>query len=1304
MPTSRRPRLLLAAIAALIALAVTAATPRSSAADDQQTCLGVGFGVTQVSTGDPELDPPNLPGTADWRVTISDPNGVLNHYLDGSAYVSWQVTGANPRISGQNVPGEPGTEDKSLTVETSALHAGTDTVHFALASGMGAVCGAVTADVSWKARGVPLDVQPVYDPNNFENNPPFLEGNAYFKISFAPPSLRWGEFELDIYREGANGTDHEAKILDNWPWLNGVITDSYGYRGHQPGEDKLRFVLTPAIGLGFDANPSEVDKTVSWGFDWKHDGTCSNGPPSYLLRNKGWRQSWENACSSDPVEARTGAFQRGETDAVLSEPGSPITFRRSYGSSLSALSGELGRGWSDNLSIALTQITDSSLFLRSEVGSEIPFTQQPDGSFSPPSGLSGTITKIDGGYELVRSDGSTTSFDAQGQLVSIADRNGNRQTFERDSDGLIKAAVDESGRRLELSRGSSGFLTKLTLPDRRSVSYGYTGDLLTSVTDVRGYTTNYSYDDQSRLVSVTDANGYALVTNTYGESGRIVSQTDALGLTTAFSYPNDSTTIVTDARGNPWRIVFDENGYAKQITNPDGQTTSYANNDAGNVISVTDALGNTLNIGYDSNSNPVSLSLPDGSTSSAVYNAMSDPTSLTDGRGNTTAIAYDAHGNPTLVTRADGSKASYSYDSHGLPVSYTNPSGATTSFSHDAQGNLSDATSSLGKISSYGYDDAGNATSFVDPRGNAQGANPDDYRWHESYDAAGELTSLTDPLGNRTTLGYDPVGNLTSRTDANGHTTTYAYDAANRLVTVTEPDNSTIDYTYDEVGNLITRTDGLTQTTRYAYDAENRPTVVTSPTGKIWSLDYDADGNLIVMHTPSSGTIGYVHDSLGRVTQVNYSDGTPSVSYGYDAAGNRVSMSDGSGTVRCAYDKLNRLASVDASAHKQSGAADSSASYAYDPSGKVTDRAIAGAKGSYSYNADGQLAAVKTIKPGKKGVVLETDYSYDAAGNLIDTTLPNGVVEARTYDRAGRLTSIHSTNPNGADVFGVDYTLDPAGNPTQADFDKPSGAERLESYSYDSLDRLTGYCVTAGCKGENKIAYSYDPAGDRLSETVGKNVTRYAYDASGELLSQTLPDGTKIPYSYDPNGNETGAGPWSYSYNLANQLTQAQNGSTTAAYSYDGDGNRLTEQISGSSPQTIKYLWDENFSLPQLAGGRDVSGSTCGSFIYGRSVLDGLTGDLLSRGRVRRLSHETKTNGALVGSVCVDSAVAKKATNQTASRATTMASSARSHDRRRLGGRHRRHPRTESKRSRGARPTTRSERRRACRRSAPRAL
>jgi RHS repeat-associated protein len=293
---------------------------------------------------------------------------------------------------------------------------------------------------------------------------------------------------------------------------------------------------------------------------------------------------------------------------------------------------------------------------------------------------------------------------------------------------------------------------------------------------------------------------------------------------------------------------------------------------------------------------------------------------------------------------------------------------------------------------------------------------------------------------------------------------------------------------------------------------------------------------------------------------------------------------------------------VDASAHKN-GAADSSGAYAYDASSNVSARTIGGQKVSYAYNADGELASVTTIKPGKKAVPLETDYGYDAAGNLVRTTLPNGVIEDRSYDRAGRLVSIHATNANGVSVFGADYTLDPAGNPVSAVFDKPSGAERDESYTYDALDRLTGYCVTAGCKGENKIAYSYDQTGNRLTETVGKSVTRYAYDSDSELLSQTLPDGTKIPFSYDANGNETQAGPWSFSYNLANELKQATNGATAAAYSYDGDGNRLAEQVSGSMPETTRYLWDSNFGLPQLAGEQNASGTTLRSYVYGNGPL-----------------------------------------------------------------------------------------------------
>ncbi|MGD0167345.1 MAG: DUF6531 domain-containing protein [Gaiellaceae bacterium] len=601
-------------------------------------------------------------------------------------------------------------------------------------------------------------------------------------------------------------------------------------------------------------------------------------------------------CAAEPVNTATGAYSISLADAKLSAPGLPFTFTRSYDSG-DPTAGELGPGWTDSYSASIQLQSSGDVIARSAGGQQLLFTANADGTYKSPADSLVTLTKTGDGYELAYSDQTTLSFDQAGHLLSITDSNGNAISIGYDSNGLRSQITGSVGRAVHLTHNDAGLLTQLDLPDGRSVSYGYTAGLLTSVTDPRGNTTHYAYNGQGELVSIVDANGHTVVTNSYDDQGRVLSQTDALGRTTTFSYGEDGSSTISDARGHTWRYLYDENGNLKSEIDPDGDATSYAYDNAGNTTSVTDALGNKLSTGYDAKSNPTNLDLPDGSTRQATYNAFGDPISLTDGAGNTTSIEYDALGNPTLVTRADGSKASYSYDSRGLPVSYTNPSGATTSFSYNDQGTLASSTSALGEVSSYGDDASGNVTSFVDPRGSAPGANPDGYRWHETYDYAGDLTSLTDPLGDRTTFAYDAVGNLTSRTDPNGHTTSYSYDAANRLVAVTEPDNSTIHYTYDEVGNLISRTDALGRVTTYIYDAENRPVVVTSPTGKIWSLDYDAVGNMIVMHTPSGGWINYVHDSLGRVMQVNYSDGTPSVSYTYDAHGNRASMTDAAGTV-----------------------------------------------------------------------------------------------------------------------------------------------------------------------------------------------------------------------------------------------------------------------------------------------------------------------------------------------------------------------------------------------------------------------
>ncbi|XVV32972.1 hypothetical protein ACQPXT_01190 (plasmid) [Streptomyces sp. CA-100214] len=61
-----------------------------------------------------------------------------------------------------------------------------------------------------------------------------------------------------------------------------------------------------------------------------------------------------------------------------------------------------------------------------------------------------------------------------------------------------------------------------------------------------------------------------------------------------------------------------------------------------------------------------------------------------------------------------------------------------------------------------------------------------------------------------------------------------------------------------------------------------------------------------------------------------------------------------------------------------------------------------GTKITYTYDNDGRTATMAADST-------TTKYAYDAEANLTRTTLPNTLVEDRTYDTAARLTSVNAT-------------------------------------------------------------------------------------------------------------------------------------------------------------------------------------------------------------------------------------------------------------------------------------------------------
>jgi RHS repeat-associated protein len=815
----------------------------------------------------------------------------------------------------------------------------------------------------------------------------------------------------------------------------------------------------------------------------------------------------------------------------------------------------------------------------------------------------------------------TWTYNSHNQVTSYVDGRGKTTSFTYDSAGNLTSITRPGSTTTSFTYDSAGngLLVSMTDPRGKTTAYGYDGwDNLATVVDPDGNTTSYTYDAAGRLTSVVDPRGNVSGANpndyrtsfTYDAAGHQLSKTDPLGSVTSSTYDDTGNQLtVTNALGKTWTSAYNDADQLLSVTAPDSSVVSRTYTVRGELASVTDELGHkttytyddaghlktkvtprgnlsgcgcaanyTWTYDYDANGNQLRVTDPLGHSTSTAYDVLNRANSVTDALSHTTGFSYDANDN--LISKTDplGHSVTRSYDDLNRPISITDGRGKRTDFSYDPDGNLLSSTDPLGNETTFGYDDANRVISSVDPRGNVSGATANDYKSTFGYDAAGNLTVVSDPLGDATISSFDRDGRLANKTDPLGHTTSYGYDSVGRLRSVTAPDTTVTAYGYDDLGNLTSRTDANLHTTSYGYDAARRLTSVTNPLGKVWTFAYDADNELTgredaiaqAASNPSLGTTSYSYDYAGRQTGIDYSDSTPDVSFGYDAASRLTSSTDGAGSKSFGYDAANRLISVTRGS--------SSFSYQYDAANNLTqttqpDSTVV----SYGYDDAEQLAS---LTQGSN----VTGYGYDAAGNLTSKTLPNGITETRSYDHAGRLTD--DSNASATHVYTDDaLTLDAAGRRTRVD--RTGG--NVETYTYDNLNRLTKVCYQATCPNsfDPQTNWTYDAVGNRTSESRPGGPVSFTYNAGDELTSSNDATST-TSYSYDDDGRQTAKGSSSFAYDVANNLTSATLGGTTTSYSYDGSGNRLS---ASDGTNTTNYSWDENTlsGLPQLA--RESSGS-----------------------------------------------------------------------------------------------------------------
>lgn len=980
-------------------------------------------------------------------------------------------------------------------------------------------------------------------------------------------------------------------------------------------------------------------------------GLCSAATVTLWVVGDGEDDGDSCPAVGEPINPANGNMYLHQADYQLPSVGFGLNVTRTYNSDSQRV-GLFGRGWSTAYDESIAAY-DNNLVRLNHGGGRAIYLGRPIGSSGAFTDLIGDLHQQvtqGSGFTLTMKDGSAEQFNSAGKLLSLVDRNGNTTSLTYGANGFLASVTDPFGRVLTVNTNANGQVTSLSdsLGTIATYTYGGSRELL-SVTYADNSAFSFSYDGSLRLTTVTDALGNIVESHSYDAQGRAVTSEKQGGINHySLNYTSDTETDVTDGLGRVTKYTFDKSKGRSIVTRLEGdcscgsggtQIQMWTYDNQLNVTSKTDALGHVMSYTYDSNGNRLTETNPTGTVTN-TYNEFAEVLTRTDQLNNVTTNTYDGQGNLLTTTDALCNTTTFTYNTRGQLLTSTDARGKITTFSYDTNGNLSQREDANHNVTSFSYDDrgwlaevhdalnhvtqyaydaagrvnkithpdlsfisftydlAGRRTVVTDERNNSTNYAYDGaYRLTSvtdalnhattyGYDSMSNLTSVTDALSRTTnyeyddfnrlvkityppatvgatrlfeTLAYDAGGNVTSRTDTAGHVTSYAYDNINRIISTNDAANETTSFQYDALSRVTSVTDAITQQYQFGYDALGRQTSITRGETSM-SYVYDAVGNRS-QRTDYNGVVtNYAYDDLNRLTTITYPD-TSTVSYGYDELSRLATATNGNGTVTMSYDNRGRAASM-------TGPFGQTVSYGYDVDGNRTSLAIGGSTyATYVYDAVNRLSSIT-------GSASEmVNYSYDVTNKVTSRTLPNGIITSYDYDGLNRLTRLRHTTAS-ATLTDNQYAYDTANRITQL-----CDLGGAHTYGYDSVDRLT----SATYPGATTESYTYDSVGNRTASHLS---TSYTYQGFNKVTSAG-----GATYAYDNNGNlvtrVSGADTTQYAWDFENRLTQVTlpNG-TVVNYKYDALGRRIQRTTSAAADE--RYVYDGQNVIQDLDSGSSV--------------------------------------------------------------------------------------------------------------------
>jgi YD repeat-containing protein len=614
-----------------------------------------------------------------------------------------------------------------------------------------------------------------------------------------------------------------------------------------------------------------------------------------------------------------------------------------------------------------------------------------------------------------------------------------------------------------------------------------------SFTRTRKDGTEIHFDAQGLQTAIVDRNGNT-TSYAYDVQGRLISITDPVGLVTTLDYAADHLSLITDPAGRMTTLDHDLAGNLIQVTFPDGTTRGFGYDSRHLMTSETNGRGLTATRDYDSTGRLVQATLPDGSVRS-VTNV--ETVGFVD-----PASGFGTPGNPAPITRpedavatvtdAEGGVSTFEIGPLGTVTKRTDPNGLVTTIQRDQNASPTQTTRASGAVLTQTFDAAGNVLTSTEQFNGATTT--------FTYDPTFSLvTSVTDALNRIATFNRDANGNVTSQINAAGHITTMTYSSQGLVTQMTDPVGLVTTNTYDALGRLTTLTEtppaggGAVRTTTFAYDTAGQLTQVNRPDGTVLTMTYDLMGRLLQVTDNLGNRISHTYDTNGNRTNTDVIDPDNTLAT----------------TLASAFDTRDRQITTTA---PHAGGQDSITQFSFDGNGNLTGQTDPnGNPSTRNYDPGDRLIEQIDALNGS------TTFDYDANDQITEVVAPNAATTTFTYDILGR--RLTESSPDRGDLS---FTYDVVNN-----LETTTDARGIiATNTYDALNRITS--ITYPDPAEN-VTFIYDTCpfgiGRLCNQTDQSGTYTYSYDAFGnitQVVYQTLGVTYTTSYTYDAGNNVIG--------------------------------------------------------------------------------------------------------------------------------------------------------------------------------------